>query len=279
MQLRQLSEIRSNPYDKPLPLIEGLLNQGELVIVTGQWDSFKSRLTAEFARAVVTGEKFLNHFTVTTQLPVLIIQKEINPAFYDERMIGLMNGTPDDTPLYVSYDQSFRFNKGYGSELKDVIDNLGVRLVIFDPLTYFWPDERSFDENNSGDVSAAIDPILRLRGTGCSFIFVHHDPKPSINGGGVARGSSVLVNAPDARILLHRAGDEDSVTVRSRTRNIKPPGKFKADLVGDRLVFSGKVDKQKEMILFLNKEKMSQRDIATKLGVSQATVSRVLKDA
>ena len=87
-------------------------------------------------------------------------------------------------------------------------------------------------------------------------------------------GSSVLVNAPDARILLHRQGDEDSVTVRCRTRNIKPPPKFKADLVGDRLIYSGE-DKQKQEILFWLSEKKSQRWIADKLGISQAQVSRV----
>lgn len=273
LELRSLSEIRTNPYEKPEPLIDGLLNRGELVIVTGQWDSFKSRFTAEFARAIVTGEKFLGHFPVQSSAPVFIIQKEINPAFYDERMIGLMRGTPDDTKFYVSYED-FRFNNGYGIELGNIIKFHGIRLIIFDPLTYFWPDERSFDENSSGDVSNAISPILKLRATGCSFIFVHHDPKPSINGGGIARGSSVLVNAPDARILLHRQGDEDSVTVRCRTRNIKPPPKFKADLVGDRLIYSGE-DKQKQEILFWLSEKKSQRWIADKLGISQAQVSRV----
>lgn len=230
--LRSLSDIRETPFEKPRPLIEGLVNQGELIIVTGLWDSFKSRISAEMARSVATGQPFLGHFPMKAQGGALIMQQEINKGFYDERILQLMEGTPDNTPLYTHYDP-FQFSGKYGNDLRDIIYEYKLKLVVFDPLTMFWPQEKWFDENASAPVSLAISPLLQLRQTGCSFIIVHHDPKPSIGYSGVARGSSVLVNAPDARILLKRDNNEDAIEVRARTRNLRAPSRFKAVLTDE----------------------------------------------
>lgn len=209
-----------------------------MVIVTGLWDSFKSRFSSEMARSIVSGEPFLNHFPIQKRGAVLIIQKEINEGFYDERFLQLAGGLSSDTPFYLSYDKEFRFQAGYGKGLREVIEDLGLKLIVFDPLTYFWPTDRSFDENQSGPVSAALAPLLNLRDTGCSFILVHHDPKPSMAGAGVARGSSVLVNAPDVRILLRR--EYDDLEVYARTRNVRGAGKFKARITDTgRLTYVG----------------------------------------
>lgn len=225
LKLRSLSEIRQNPYPKPKPLIEGLVNQGELILVTGLWDSFKSRFGAEMARSVATGEKFLGHFPMRAQGAALTIQQEINWGFYDERVIDMMHDAPSTAPFYTSYEP-FEFGKGYGNELLEIIKEFNIKLIVFDPLTMFWPQEKWFDENAAAPVQMAIKPLLQLRQTGCTFVLVHHDPKPSIGYSGVARGSSVLVNAPDARILLKRS--DDYAEVRARTRNVVPPSRFKA---------------------------------------------------
>ena len=276
MDLRSLAEVRANPTSKPNPMVDGLLNQGELIIVTGLWDSFKSRFSAELARSIASGEKFLDHFAVARGGASLIIQKEINEGFYDERFLELSRGLSDDTPFYVSYDKDFSFGQGYGKVLNNLIQDLGLKLIVFDPLTYFWPIERTFDENQSGPVAAALAPLLALRNTGCSFVLVHHDPKPSMGGQGVARGSSVLVNAPDARLLLHRK--EDNLTVTAKTRNIKGPGKFTATITPEgRLTMNKSGDKQQQEAREWKNKGMNQGQIARTMGISQTTVSRLLK--
>lgn len=237
--IRSLKAIRDNPFPKPKPLIQGLINQGELVIVTGLWDSFKSRFGAEMVRSVVTGERFLGHFNVLVRGGGLIWQQEINAGFYDERILDLCKDLPDTVPLLTCYDQ-FTFSKGYGEVLYDLIKEHNLKLIVFDPLTNFWPQEKWFDENASSPVALALSPLLRLRQTGCSFIIVHHDPKPSMGNSGVARGSSVLVNAPDARILLKR--DDVRLTVTARTRNLRPPPRFQATIDADgRLEYAGDI--------------------------------------
>lgn len=230
MEYRSLAEVRANPFQKPEPLIDGIVNAGELVIITGLWDSFKSRFGAEMARSIASGESFLNNFKVYSPGPALIVQKEIHPGAYDERFITLAEGVDNSRPFLLSYDAQFRFNQGYESELGHLINSLGLKLIVFDPLTYFWPEGKDFDENTSGSVAAALGPLLRLRTTGCTFVLIHHDPKPSGGYSGIARGSSVLVNAPDTRILLARDNGADTLNVFCRTRNIRGVGKFQARL-------------------------------------------------
>jgi hypothetical protein len=286
MQLRSLAEIRQSPYPKPRPLIQGLLNQGELVMLTGSWDSFKSRISAEIVRAVVTGDDFLGRFPTASPGPALIIQQEINKGAYDERIIAMADGVPDSAPLFLYDGEQFRFEPGYDDELASVIKERDIRLVIFDPLTYFWPQDRFFDENNNTAVANVLAPLLKLRETGCTFILVHHDPKPSNGFEGVARGASHLVNAPDARILLKRPVDSDEVTIKFKTRNINPPGKFKAvlDPVTGRLWYKDSqpvgrpTDPRKIEVLEMSKSGKTQAQIVHDTGLSQSTVWRYLNE-
>lgn len=284
MELRSLSRIREAPYPKPEPLIDGLLNKGELAIVTGQWDSFKSRFSTELAHSIATGEKFLSHFDTVGTGGALIIQKEINPAFFDERIIQLMDGHADSVPIYVwPYEDDLRFGDGFEELLDEVIEEYNLSLVVFDPLAYFWPLDKGFDENSATDVTAAISPILRLRSSGCSFILVHHDPKPSVSGQSHARGSSVLVNAPDVRFLLHREQDEDALTIRAKTRNIRAPSKIKAYLDDrGRLYYNQKGKKvidlsDYDMVIFLHKDGKTSREIAMMLNLSVDMVEMMVE--
>src|SRR3990170_1573492 len=228
--MRSLREIKAAPTPKPKPIIRGLVNQGELVIVTGQFDSYKSTFGLEMARAVVCGDKFLARFPVQMPGPALVMQKEIHPGFYDERVMEL--GIQDEAKdrLFTDYSQDFKFKPGYGDVLTEMIHTKGLRLIVFDPLSLFWPfDDKDFNENDNSCVNRALTPLLKLRGhTDCTFVLVHHDPKPSKEYQGRARGASSLMNNPDVRFMIDR--EDDIITVHSRTRNQIPVRSFQARL-------------------------------------------------
>jgi len=226
-EVQSLPEIAEHPRRKPLPLITNLLNQGELAILTGQFDSFKSTLVLEMARSVVSGESFLGHFPMQSTGPVLIFQKEIHPAFYDERLTNLHLPVEIGQNMFVCY-QDIRFSRQMMEKLETAIRMSGLRLVVFDPLTNFW--QHGLEENNNVAVAQTLAPLLQLRSTGCSFVLVHHDTKPDTSTGiaGRARGASVMLNMSDTRVFIDREPDADTIRVSFKTRNSKRVPTFSA---------------------------------------------------
>ena len=273
MDIRWTEDIWASPIRKPKPLIPGLVNQGELVMLSGLWDSYKSTLAMEMATAVASGRNFLGAWPVARQCPALIIQKEIHPGFFDERVMMATEGL-GSIPLAVSYGGTgggFNFDPGYKAVLQQVIEEHGFGLIVFDPLTNFWPTEQWFDENKADKVAMVLRPLLNLRRTGCTFMLVHHDTKEQLGMSNQARGSSVLLNDPDVRIRIMRsAGGGASVVFRNR--NQKQPPTLHVVWEGGRLMSRAKVEEDIQDMYY--GEGKSMRDIAKEVGVSPATIHR-----
>jgi hypothetical protein len=228
LPFRTATEIRSNPRPKPAVLVEGLLHLGEIGIETGPFDSLKSRFGAELARALVTGEPFLDRFPIAKSGPVLLIQVEIHPGFYDERIIALTVGLLEkhtDRLLVVS-GEPFRLEQPYTDQLEQMVSEHGVIAIVLDPAGEMWP-QSDFDENSSTDMNRLFQVLKGIRDRHTvAIILILHDPKDELRR---ARGSSVLQNAPDVRIYLTGLTCPDG-KVRSRVtmrlRNMPRPAPF-----------------------------------------------------
>lgn len=232
-------EIYENPPPLPEALIEGILNVGELAIVSAPYDSFKSFLSLEMARAVATGDSFLGKFPVKGPSPVYFFQAEITKAFFAPRVNALRMSPEHRAHFWMDYDRMELEAKCIGI-LEQIIEVRGVKLVILDPLANFWV--RGMRENDSGMVATALRPLLDLRKTGTSFVIVHGDTKSEGESGPVrARGSSELLYRPDQRIFLDRLNDAgdviDSARITMRPRNGQNPRAFYTSLVGGRMVY------------------------------------------
>jgi len=226
-EVQSIREVAEHPRKKPIPLINTLVNQGELITLTGQFDTFKSTVALELTRSVVTGEPFLGYFPMRSIGPALVFQKEIHPAFFDERLANMHLSPEYGQCMWVCY-QDIRFSKLFMDQLEQAIHMSGLKLVVFDPLTNFWPV--GMEENNNVAVSQVLAPIARLRSTGCTFVLVHHDTKPDTSTGiaGRARGASVILNMSDVRVFIDREPDSDTIKVSFKTRNIKRVPAFNA---------------------------------------------------
>lgn len=196
---------------------------GDLVLLSGSWDTFKSTLAMELAWSLATGRPWLGRaeFRVHRRLRLGILQTEIDPGAYDERCQRF----PPAADLYVASVMDFTFDRL--DELETAIDDAALDGLILDPLGQCWPSHSEagepFNENNKTHVSPVMRRLKALRKT---IILVHHDPKPSGDGPvNRASGSAALLNDPDVRMFVDRsAGTGDiKVTVRNRLQQPTPP--------------------------------------------------------
>ena len=114
-QPRNAQQIADNPYNLPEPIIEDILNEGELAILSAPYDSFKSYFSLEMAYSILTGEPFLNRFEVKNLGPVYFFELEIHRGVFDGRINNLKMTREQRENFWVDYDQ-FRFD--------------GLRLIV-----------------------------------------------------------------------------------------------------------------------------------------------------
>lgn len=217
----------------PRPLaIEGVLRVGDLVIITGSYDTFKSTLALELMWSLATGKPWLRHwdFRVRRRLRVGLLQTEIDPGSYDERCARFSPAA--DLLLCSCLD--FTFDRM--DELETALDDSGLDGIAIDPLGMVWPTFAASGEPFSENAKTHVSPIMRkLKQLRRTTILVHHDPKQQMGLTNRASGSSALLNDPDVRIFVDRAaGDNIRVTVRNRLQHPTPP--FIAHFESGRLV-------------------------------------------
>ena len=240
LDFRPTTYIHADPR-KPRPIaITGILRVGDLAIISGSWDTFKSTFALELVSSLATGEPFLGWFRVWRKIRMGIVQAEIDPGSYDGRVVQF----PASDDLFVASDLRFSFDRL--GEVEEAVRELDLGGVAFDPLGQMWPSRAENGEPFSENVKTHISPLLRrLKLLGVTVILVHHDPKPAPGVSRRASGSSALLNDPDTRIFLDRGSTKDDshrVSVELRTRLQSPATGFDAVYQEGRLkaVVSGK---------------------------------------
>ena len=206
--------------------------EGDLVIITGLWDTYKSTTALELGYALATGKPWLRAFHVHKKGVVGVLQAEINPGFYDDRLLAY----PPADNLLICSDLSFDFD--HLDDLREAIEVFNMDVLILDPLGQMYPDKASngepFKENEKAHVARLMKRLKLLPAT---VILVHHDPKASASGlANWGSGSSSFMNDPDVRIHLERDYDKGTVQMQVRNRNQTPAHTFSANYVDRRLI-------------------------------------------
>lgn len=222
--------IDHGPAPRPVA-IAGILRVGDLAIVTGSFDTFKSTFVLELVKSLTSGEHFLGHFPVINRLRMAILQAEIDPGSYRSRLRAVEAG-PD---LIARSDFTFSFDR-LPELIRDLDGYYDWDGIVFDPIGQMWPAYSAGGEAFNENAKTHIAPIMKaLKLIDKTVILVHHDPKPSQGQRNRAAGSSALLNDPDTRIFLDRADPLVTVTVRSRLQS--PAGRFDCKIEGRRLRF------------------------------------------
>lgn len=187
----------------PTPLIERIIDVGTMVVLAGQFGTFKSFATIGWACAVATGTAWLG-FRVPRARPVLYVAAEgasglkLRVAAW-ERRAGVR--VPDDmlwvldVPVNLGDDDQCR-------ALMVLARECDAGLVIFDTLHRVTA---GLDENSSRDMHRVTLMADALRETlGATTVYAHHTG----HGGGRSRGASSIEDDADAVWVTRLMGDE-----------------------------------------------------------------------
>ena len=231
---RYLSEIIADPIPAPPILMEGLCRQGELFILTGPADRLKSTSIMEMAACVASGEPLFGHFKMLRPGKALIVQNEIHPGVYDERLLRYARDGDWHHNLLIISRADFRIDEQSMMFLDSIIKAENLTFVGLDPLSEMYPDDARFDENKANCMTEMLNRLKAVRDRNITIGFAHHDPKDTERR---ARGSGRLIDAPDLRIFLGRANKKGLEIARARvevkSRTLVPPDEFDIVLGND----------------------------------------------
>lgn len=185
-KLVSAKELQTREFPEIPWLIESILYDEGFCFIYGAEGIGKSFLTLSIAKAVASGEKWLDVFEVPNTANVLFLDKE-NPLSLTAKRIKNLGGFPDNV-YWLEYPQKFSLhnNKGGASEFAiDVatqIKEKNIGLVIVDSLI-----DLIVGSESSAEETQRFFDALRTLYPKVSFLVLHHENKPAQ---GVMRNSA-----------------------------------------------------------------------------------------
>ena len=268
-------------------IVEGLIQDRDIVMLHGWRGLGKTRVTHGLAIAVASGGSFLK-WSCPVARPVLLVDGEL-PREDLQRMFAqaAAAGCQSSASLRVlSADLC-------GGPIRSLATPEGRRriedhlrpgdLLIIDSITTLCPGAGAENDAESWEPIQAW--LLHLRGIGVTTLLVHHDGK-----GGSQRGTSKREDILSLAIQLKRPKDyhpSEGCRVELHFTKARALRGSDVDTIEARLVTSPEGqpawtcrpagDEKKQLIHRLSNEGHTQRDIAQQVGTSAATVNRTLK--
>jgi len=266
----KLVELFDMSLPEPEYLVDKLIPEGAITIISGTSGSYKSYACLDMAIAIAEGKPAFGHFE-TKKTGVMYIDEENGLRLLKKRLEQL--GADRNLDIYFQSYKGFVVNE-------DNIDNLiwdcttnNVGLVIFDSLVRV----NQGDENNARDMAAFFRLIKNLVYKDISVVLIHHNRKPgSMNAGAgnEMRGSSDIHASIDSHVGFKRAQQRITVTqTKLRTSLEASPFWLKVEgndenvtleYQGD-LLDSHDTELDTEVLIVLRDGELSQKDVLTAL--------------
>lgn len=205
------------------PVIEKLIERGEMFAIVGQSKAGKSFLAMQMAFCIALGLPFLGRNTVRQR--VYIANLEVSRKQYKKRVRRLMRATGasiDDTDGWIFADNMKGESACWDKCLKKCL-NLGCKVAVIDPFYQIFEGE----EVEAADCKMAVEWMKKFQKHGITLGVVFHSPK-GFNGDrqliDMISGSAVLARFPESIIgLLNHGKDEKCRVLKCILRNYAPP--------------------------------------------------------
>jgi hypothetical protein len=223
---------------EPLPpiewLVEGLIADGDRVILYGEFGSFKSWVLPSLALHISAGRPWLGKFAVPTPKSVLYLDEEMHPRTLKRRLQRLATGVglrSEPLPLQIASRWGVRFDRPGVVRLLS-----GLRASSFDPEVIIVETLRRVlpgSENEASDVAEfwrSVGPLCKGR----TLIISHHMRKRSVmqspNPRERASGSTDILAGADAALAIQRVGAGALVVECIKLREAEEPEPFVVSL-------------------------------------------------
>lgn len=251
---RSWAELAATVHATTEPLVVGLLDRGERLLIFGAPDSTKSLFTQELALAIHRGAPFLGVYA-TTKARVGIVDEEVEPSQLARRLEKIARAhsvdlTGEDLPLLVIADGARLDSEVATQRLVDWLTAENIEVVVFDSLR---PLIGGLGEDKADDMSIVFNRLKDIQravrehtGRQLAVVLIHHTGKS--RGGYVApatqaRGSTHIMAAVDSALFLKRNRNggpvvAEMVKVRNRAERPRFSVMVEDDGVGLRLTHS-----------------------------------------
>lgn len=207
-----------------VPLVQGLLNSGECMILGGPPNVGKTWAMMDMMVAIAAGQQFLGKFS-TAQKPVLFIDEEGSRRGDWERFSLLLAGrdlSAVGIPLYSKIDSGIRLDSDKGlTQLSRLIERYKPGAVFLDSLVRVHGGSES-DNRQMATFFGRVKTLLTTYGT--SFVFTHHVRKPGKDAEEdpiwMLRGASDIQGFPDSVLIALPTKDQNETKViHTKMRN------------------------------------------------------------
>ena len=203
--------IRHAQEHPPEPIMKGLLNKGDILLLHGSEESFKSVLVLQMAECLATGTEFLKYWKVPHSQRVGVIETEIHEVMLGDRLAKMFPAGDPPEKLLVMREDALRgwrrlgLRSKFESIQKWVSENKIEVLMIDTANDFFRGADNPSDERNVGEF---FDELRNMRID--ARIIVRHDRKRSVEADAQThsneriRGSAEWKEDPETIISLQR---------------------------------------------------------------------------
>jgi len=221
--LTPYGEILHIPIDFQPPIIDGLLEDRDSLLLTGDSGLGKSLCVMTMALHVAAGAKLFEQFGVPDPRNVLLIQSENSLKATKNRLQAMMKIYDRE----VFHDALYRIitpmrgqdcrmsgdllKTSFQNKLTEMIEATSARLLILDPLVSYHTQ----DENSNVGMRSVLDALTEVASAaGAATIVVHHHGKSEHVGANQARGASAIKDWARGCLTLNKQKHETKTLVK-----------------------------------------------------------------
>lgn len=183
----------------------GWIPQGMISVLEGDPSLGKSTLCADIAYRITRGKPFPGENEVQVQGGVLFLSSEDDPA---RILVPRLRSAGADLDRVYFWDKHPYFPE-HLAELEQIIDSMGIVLVVLDPFFAFLSSE--IDSYKDQAVRSVLSPLAKLaERTNCGMLLIRHLTKSSATVNHMYKGAGSIAVIGQARVGLYLIQDEDS---------------------------------------------------------------------
>lgn len=200
MNIITLDDLLQTPYPEQEYIVDRLVPDSSITILSGQSRSFKTYCLFQIALDVANGTDLFGEYP-TTQATVLIIDEENGKKLLQKRLRQL--GASDNLPVHFMSFEGFHLDKVHIDEVLLFCKVNRVKLIIIDALIRV----HSSDENSAREMSKVFQKLREFTKNDISVLVTQHHRKSGSNNTGRSsemRGSSDILAAVDSHVAVTR---------------------------------------------------------------------------
>lgn len=218
-QLIPLSHLMAQSFPPVEWLVDGLIPEDAVVLLSGAPASFKTWFALELAKSVTTSKDFLGHFGAKPTNVLILDAESGERQLYDH--FTKLNVNPE-SGIYYHCCNGLYLNEDFVTKLEAECWDKDIKLIIFDSLVRFHKG----DENSAREMSKVFESFAYLKKRGITSLIICHTRKGNSNqipqgarsDMDAIRGSSDILAACDVHLAVSRPGQGSKVVIR-QTKN------------------------------------------------------------